>query len=86
MLDNELTNSAWNAHAECVRSSSRISFAGRRAERGVEPWLPLCAASALGAMRKSGDGSDRIAARVPVRAAEAAPVANAPLKRLADGV
>jgi hypothetical protein len=41
MLDNELTNSAWNAHAECVRSSSRISFAGKRGERGIEPWFLL---------------------------------------------
>ena len=32
----EVTNLGRTAHAECVRGSSRISFAGRRSERG---WL-----------------------------------------------
>jgi|SRR5688572_8103750 hypothetical protein len=33
----KVTDFEWGVRAECVRASSRISFAGRLAERGLEP-------------------------------------------------
>jgi hypothetical protein len=70
----------------CVRASSRISLARRRAERGVERWLPALgpvARLAVAAMRKSGDGSEHTAALGPIPG-KAGPVAT-PHKRGRQG-